>query len=150
MTEEQLQTELIRLQRLYMENPKRHRIAYAIWCVNAADVWPEGAEKLYRQALAIFTELEAAGADFTPAWIARIHLNLGKLLACRGRLEEAEYHLRLALDLYRQPMGHPRHRAVNRPMLREACLAFAEVLQALGNRTEAQLLRQEAMDIPAL
>ena len=150
MTEEQLQTELIRLQRLYMEDPKKHRIAYAICCVNAADVRIENPEELYRQALEIFPELESAGADFTPAWIAWIHLNLGRLLACGKKLEEGEYHLRLALDLYRQPMGHPRHRAVNQPMLREACLALAEVLQARGNRTEAQLLRQEAMDIPAL
>lgn len=150
MSDEQLRKTLADLQKLYLEAPKKHRIAYAICCVNAADIQIENPEELYRQALEIFTELEAAGADFTPAWIAWIHLNLGRLLACGGKLEEAEYHLRLALDLYRQPMGHPRHRAVNRPMLREACLALAEVLQARGNRTEAQLLRQEAMDIPAL
>ena len=148
MTEEQLQTELIRLQILYMEDPKKHRIAYAICCVNAAAVRIENAEELYRRALAIFTELQASGADFTPAWIAGIHLDLGKLLHNDGRLDEAEYHLRLALDLYRQPMGHPRHRRLNRPQLKAACFALAEVLQARGNRAEANLLRQEALDIP--
>lgn len=146
MTNEQLLKNLAHLQKLYTEDPKKHRIAYAICCVNAADAQLEGAEELYRQALDIFTELEAAGADYTPAWIAWTHLNLGKLLADNGQAEEAEYHLRLALDLYRQPMGHPKHRCLNRSCLRDACLTLAELLQAGRRLAEAEFLRQEAMN----
>ncbi len=146
MTEDQLRNDFALLQKLYREDPKKHRIRYAIGCVCVAPIQPEDAEELYRQALTIFTDLEASGADFTAAWLASAHRELGILLSDRGDDENAEAHLRQALARFRQPMGHPAHRHVDGEKL-AACAVCADRKQ---NGSAASKRRSAAVSQSAL
>ena len=147
MTEDQLRNDFALLQKLYREDPKKHRIRYAIGCVCVAPIQPEDAEELYRQALTIFTDLEASGADFTAAWLASAHRELGILLSDRGDDENAEAHLRQALARYRQPMGHPAHRRVNKEKLAECAETLGIFLLTRGRFREGETLVLEALEI---
>lgn len=145
------QTALPALKVLVRKDPARHRLQYGTCCADVADALartataPE-AEALYKEALDVFSQMAADGVDFTTAWIAGIYLSLGKLLAGFDRAEEAEFCLRHALNLYREPMGHPRSKAVQWVKLRATCLALADLLLSHGRHAEAALLLKEARD----
>ena len=147
MTEEKLRNDFTLLQKRYREDPKKHRIPYAVGCVCVAPTQPEDAEELYRQALEIFTVLESSGADFTAAWLARAHQELGILLSDRGDDENAEPHLRQALARYRQPMGHPAHRHVIGEKLAECAETLGTFLLTRGRFREGEKLVLEALEI---